>query len=67
MYFDITKEIERELDKIEEILGFIKGNGLVNAVNSNSRSVAWHDSQTNKRGKIMVEYIIKKKLYIMNE
>jgi len=29
--------------------------------------VAWHDSQTNKRGKIMVEYIIKKKLYIMNE
>jgi len=40
MYFDITKEIERELDKIEEILEFTKGNGLVIAVDSNSRS--WH-------------------------
>jgi len=53
MYFDITKEIERELDKIEEMLEFTKGNGLVIAVDSNSRSVAWHDSQTNQRGKIM--------------
>jgi len=67
MYFDITKEIERELDKIEEILEFTKGNGLVIAVDSNSRSGAWHDSQTNQRGKIMEEYIISKNLNIMNE
>jgi len=40
MFFDITKEIEREPDKIEEILEFTKGNGLVIAVDSNSRSVA---------------------------
>ena len=60
MYFDITKEIGRELDKIEEILEFTKGNGLVIAVDSNSRWVAWHDSQTNQRGKIMEEYIISK-------
>jgi hypothetical protein len=26
MYFDITKEIERDLDKIEEILEFTNGN-----------------------------------------
>jgi len=67
MYFDITKEIERELDKIEEILEFTKGNGLIIAVDSNSRSVAWHDSQTNQRGKIMEEYIISINLNIMNE
>jgi hypothetical protein len=29
--------------------------------------VAWHDSQTNQRGKIMEEYIISKNLNIMNE
>jgi hypothetical protein len=29
--------------------------------------MAWHDRQTNKRGKILVEYIICKNLYIMNE
>jgi len=67
MYFDITKKIQRELDKIDEILEFTKGNGLIIAVDSNSRSMAWHDNQTNKRGKIMEEYIISKNLYIMNE
>jgi hypothetical protein len=50
-YIDITKEIERELDKIEEILEFTKGNELVIAADRNSRSVAWHDNQTNQRGK----------------
>ena len=67
MYFDITKEIKRELDRIEETLEFTKGNGLVIAVDSNSRSVAWHDSQTNQREKIMEKYIISKNLNIMNE
>jgi hypothetical protein len=51
MYFDIKQEIDRELDKIEEILDFTKGNGLVIAVDTNSRSTAWQDSQTNKREK----------------
>jgi hypothetical protein len=67
MYFDITTEIERELDKIDQILEFTKGNGLIIAVNSNCRSAAWHDTQTNKRGKTLEEYIISKSLFIMNE
>jgi len=67
MYFDITKEIKRELDRIEETLEFTKGNGLVIAVDSNSRSVAWLDCQTNQRGKTMEEYNISKNLNIMNE
>jgi len=50
-YFDVTKEVEREPEMIEEILEFTKGNWLVIAVDSNSRSVAWHDSQTNQGGK----------------
>jgi hypothetical protein len=67
MYFDITKEIERELNKVDEIMEFTKGFGLLIAVDSNARSTAWHDSQTNKRGKILEEYIISKNLHIMNE
>ena len=46
---------------------FTKGNGLVIAVDSNSKSTAWHDSQTNKRGKTLEEYIISKNLHTMNE
>jgi hypothetical protein len=67
MYFDITKELERDMDKIEEILDFTKGNGLLIAVDSISRSTTWHDSQTNKRGKILEEYIISRNLLIKNE
>jgi hypothetical protein len=67
MYFDITKETKSELNKIDEILEFTKGNGLVIAVDSNSRSTECHDIQTNKRGKIMEEYIISRSLYITNE
>jgi len=67
MYFDIMKEIDRELDKIEEILEFTKGVGLVIAIDSNYRSTAWHDSQTKQRGKTLEEYVINKNLYIMNK
>jgi hypothetical protein len=45
MYFDITKEIDRELDKIGEILEFNKGKGLVIAVESIPRSTVWNDIQ----------------------
>ena len=48
MCFDITKELVRELDKKEGILYFTKENRVLIAVDSNSRSTTWHDSQTNK-------------------
>jgi hypothetical protein len=49
MYFDIKEEIERELDKIDQILELTKGTGLILAIDSNARSAAWHDTQTKKR------------------
>ena len=67
MYFDITEEIERGLKKIDQMLEFTKGNGIIIAADSNARSAAWHDIKTNKRGKTMEEFIISKGLYIMNE
>jgi hypothetical protein len=67
LYFDITKEIERDLDKIEGILEFTKGKGLIIMVDSNASSKAWHDSQTNKRGRILEEYNTSKNLHIKNE
>jgi hypothetical protein len=61
MYFDITKEIERDLDKIEGILDFTKGKGLIIAVDSNARSKACNDIETKKRRRILEEYITSKK------
>jgi len=51
MYFDITEEIEKVLEKIDQIMEFTKGNGLIIAVDSNARSAGWNDIETNKRGK----------------
>ena len=40
MYFDITEETERGLEKIDKMLEFTKGNGLIIAADSNARSTA---------------------------
>ena len=66
-YFDITTKIEDELNRLDKILELAKKHGIVIAVDSNSRSAAWHDIKTNKRGKILEEYTIRKDLYVMNE
>jgi hypothetical protein len=50
-YFDITTKIEDDLNRLDKILELTKKHGIVIAVDSNSRSAAWHDSKTNKRGK----------------
>jgi phage gpG-like protein len=66
-YFDITTKIEDELSRLDQILELTKKQGIVIAVDSNSRSPAWHDVKTNKRGKILEEYTISKDLYVMNK
>jgi hypothetical protein len=66
-YFDITVKIEDELNSLDRSLELTKKHGIVIAVDSNSRSAAWHDIKTNKGGKILEDYMISKDLYVMNE
>jgi hypothetical protein len=61
-YFDINTKIEDELNRLEKILEFTKKQGILIAVDSNCRSAAWHDIITNKRGKILEEYVVSKDL-----
>jgi hypothetical protein len=67
MYFDITDQIENNFNKIDPILRFAKGEETIIAIDSNSRSTTWHDTQTNIRGKKMEDYLASKQLYIINE
>ena len=67
MYFDINRQIVDALNKIETIIHHAKGAGVLLAIDSNSRSTSWHDTQTNTRGRILEELIISKHLHIMNE
>ena len=57
MYFDINQQIADDVLKIEAILQHAKGAGIILAMDSNSRSTAWHDTQTNARGRILEDFL----------
>ena len=67
MYLDIKEEINNKIAKVEEIIKFGAGMGIIIAMDSNARSQAWHDKQTNIRGRILEEYLVSRDLNIMNE
>jgi len=67
MYFDINRQIEDDLNKIDAIVQQAKGAGVLLAIDSNSRSKMWHDNQTNARGKTLEEFLTSKRLHILNE
>ena len=67
MYLDIKEEINNKIAKVEEIIKFGARTGILIAMDSNARSQAWHDKQTNKRGRTLEEYLVSRDLNIMNE
>jgi len=67
MYFDIGRQIEMDLSKIEAMLQHANGVGVLLAIDSNARSAKWHDPITNSRGRTLDEYLMSKQLYILNE
>jgi hypothetical protein len=67
MYLDITEDMNNKTAKVDEILKFGTGVGILLAMDSNSRSQAWHDKQTNARGRKLEEYLLSRDLNIMNE
>ena len=67
MYLDINQHIDDNLLKIEAIIQFSKGEGIILAIDSNSRSTTWHDKQTNARGRILEEFLTSNQLHILKE
>ena len=67
MYLDINTEIDIKMETVEEIILLSKGSATLIAMDSNSRSTAWHDSRTNSRGKTLEEFLTSRELNIMNE
>jgi len=67
MHFDIGRQKEVNLSKIEAVLKHAKGVGVLLAIDSNVRSASWHNSTTNARGRTLEEYLMSKQLYILNE
>jgi len=66
IYMDYNATIDNDFKRIEEILTFIKGEKLIIATGSNSRSTVWHDTTTNNRGRQMEDFLASNKLHILN-
>jgi len=51
----------------EAILQHAKEAGVLIAMDSNSRSTSWHNTLTNRRGRILEEFLISKQLHVTNK
>jgi hypothetical protein len=67
MYFDINRNINIGLRKIEAIIQRAHDAGILIAIDSNVRSSSWHDILTNGRGRMLEEILTSQQMYIMNE
>jgi hypothetical protein len=67
IYLDIGKDITEDFNKIKNILQFAKEKGLLVAIDSNARLKMWHDIITNKRGRLLEEFVIENRLHIISE
>jgi hypothetical protein len=67
MYFDIIRQIEDDLNKIEAIMQHAKATGTIIAMESNARSTTWHDRITNHRGRRLEEFLASAQLHILKE
>jgi len=43
-YFDTRRDIEEDIRQLEKVMDYTKGNGLIIAMDSNTRSKMWHDT-----------------------
>jgi hypothetical protein len=67
MYLDINRPIDIDLLKIEAMIAHAKGAGVIIAMDSNSRSTSWHDIHTNRKGRLLEEFLMSKQLHTINE
>jgi hypothetical protein len=64
--FFTTEDIEINIRKTEQILNYIKGQGVLIVADRNARSKTWYDAITN-RGKVFEDFLTISNLYIVNE
>jgi len=66
-YLDINQHLGDNLLKIDAIIQHARGEGIILAMDNNSRSTIWHDKQTNATGRILEEFLTSNQLHTLNE
>jgi hypothetical protein len=67
IYLDYNEPKENNIKTFEKIINFTKGAKLIIAMDSNSRSITWHDVLTNSRVTLLEESLASDQLHIINE
>ncbi|KAF2893642.1 hypothetical protein ILUMI_12532 [Ignelater luminosus] len=67
IYFDINRDIEVDLQKVENILSYMGKAGCIICIDSNARSTFWYDRITNSKGKKLQEFLTASGLHVINE
>ncbi|KAF6213250.1 hypothetical protein GE061_010968 [Apolygus lucorum] len=65
-YFDITRDIEIDLFKMARVLERAGRRRVIMCIDTNSRSAAWYDTVTNRRGKDLEEFLAEGSLVVIN-
>ena len=67
LYFDITQNTEINIRETEQILKYLKGQGLLMALDSNARGKTRHDTITNQRGTALEDFLTIYNLHVVND
>ena len=67
MYLDINQHLSDNLLNIDDIIKQARGEGIIQAMDSNSTSTIWHDKQANSRGRILEDFLTSNQLHTLNE
>jgi hypothetical protein len=66
-YFDITRDIQVDLDQLDRIMQRVKSKRIIIHADSNARHSVWFDSKVNKRGTALVNWLSTNNLVCMNQ
>ena len=66
MYLDITENLDKDLQLINNILQLANTSGILITMDSNSRSRMWHDKLTNVRGRELEEFLITQEFWFLS-
>ena len=67
MCFDIQDQMEKNFNKMDELMTLSPNGKILIGADTNSRSKTWHDVTTNTRGKKLEDFLASSDFLIINE
>ena len=66
VYYQFSLPVEKFIAEIKKVLSVIDSNKVIICMDANARSIVWFCKETDRRGRIMEEFIIANRLKVLN-